>query len=158
MKVAVAIALMTIGRAQAQPYILGLLAMLAMVGLFSLFAYAAGIIRFADRTADKRCASGVCVDKCLGLTCPTNQRCVTGACVDSCTGTACACATDPETTPAGGSMSLALGVSNENGSTLPSVSALNKGHFTVVRDPVRCYWSPDGCATRSCSSISSAPS
>jgi two-component system cell cycle sensor histidine kinase/response regulator CckA len=50
--VAVAIALMTIGRAEAQPYILGLLALLAMVGLFNLFAFAAGIIRFADRTAD----------------------------------------------------------------------------------------------------------
>jgi two-component system cell cycle sensor histidine kinase/response regulator CckA len=50
--VAVAIALMGIGRAQAQPYILGLLALLAMVGLFNLFAFAAGIIRFADRTAD----------------------------------------------------------------------------------------------------------
>src|SRR5258705_12767117 len=50
--VAVAIVLMTIGRAQAQPYILGLLALLAMAGLFSLFAYAAGIIRFAERTAD----------------------------------------------------------------------------------------------------------
>jgi two-component system cell cycle sensor histidine kinase/response regulator CckA len=50
--VAVAIALMTIGRAQAQPYILALLALLAMVGLFSLFAFAAGIIRFADRAAD----------------------------------------------------------------------------------------------------------
>ncbi|HEY1410573.1 MAG TPA: PAS domain-containing protein, partial [Rhodopila sp.] len=50
--VAAAVTLMTIGRAQAQPYILGLLALLAMVGLFSLFAYAAGIIRFADRTAD----------------------------------------------------------------------------------------------------------
>jgi two-component system, cell cycle sensor histidine kinase and response regulator CckA len=50
--VAAAVALMTIGRAQAQPYILGLLAMLAMVGLFNLFAFAAGIIRFADRTAD----------------------------------------------------------------------------------------------------------
>src|SRR5438132_13932241 len=50
--VAVAIVLMTIGRAQAQPYILGLLALLAMVGLFGLFAYAAGIIRFAVRTAD----------------------------------------------------------------------------------------------------------
>src|SRR5712672_2674892 len=50
--VAVAIALMTIGRAQAQPYILGLLATLARVGLFNLFAYAAGIIRFADRAAD----------------------------------------------------------------------------------------------------------
>src|SRR5450432_2441049 len=50
--VAVAIALMTIGRAQAQPYILVLLALLAMVGLFNLFAFAAGIIRFADRAAD----------------------------------------------------------------------------------------------------------
>jgi two-component system, cell cycle sensor histidine kinase and response regulator CckA len=50
--VAAALALMTIGRTQAQPYILGLLALLAMVGLFSLFAFAAGIIRFADRRAD----------------------------------------------------------------------------------------------------------
>src|SRR4030088_1903824 len=50
--VAVAIALMTLGRAQAQPYILGLLALLAMVGAFNLFAFAAGIIRFADRSAD----------------------------------------------------------------------------------------------------------
>src|SRR5450631_2219016 len=50
--VAAAVALMTIGRAQAQPYILGLLALLAMVGLFNLFAYAAGIIRFADRATD----------------------------------------------------------------------------------------------------------
>ncbi|MGY3616427.1 two-component system cell cycle sensor histidine kinase/response regulator CckA [Bradyrhizobium sp. USDA 10063] len=50
--VAVAIALMTIGRAQAQPYILGVLALLAMVGLFSLFAFAAGIIRFSDRSTD----------------------------------------------------------------------------------------------------------
>ena len=50
--VAVAVALMTIGRAQAQPYILGVLALLAMVGLFTLFAFAAGIIRFTDRAAD----------------------------------------------------------------------------------------------------------
>jgi two-component system, cell cycle sensor histidine kinase and response regulator CckA len=50
--VAVALALMTLGRAQAQPYILGLLAVLATIGLFNLFAFAAGIIRFADRTAD----------------------------------------------------------------------------------------------------------
>jgi two-component system, cell cycle sensor histidine kinase and response regulator CckA len=50
--VAVAVALMTIGRAQAQPYILGVLALLAMVGLFNLFAFAAGIIRFTDRAAD----------------------------------------------------------------------------------------------------------
>src|SRR2546428_2344022 len=50
--VAVAVGLMTIGRAQAQPYILGVLALLAMVGLFNLFAFAAGIIRFTDRAAD----------------------------------------------------------------------------------------------------------
>jgi len=50
--VGAAVALMTLGRAHAQPYILGLLAVLAMVGLFNLFAFAAGIIRFADRNAD----------------------------------------------------------------------------------------------------------
>jgi two-component system cell cycle sensor histidine kinase/response regulator CckA len=50
--VAAAVVLMTIGRSQAQPYILGLLALLAMVGLFSLFAFAAGIIRFTDRSTD----------------------------------------------------------------------------------------------------------
>jgi two-component system cell cycle sensor histidine kinase/response regulator CckA len=50
--VAAAVGLMTVGRVQAQPYILGLLALLAMVGLFNLFAFAAGIIRFADRAAD----------------------------------------------------------------------------------------------------------
>ena len=36
--IAIAVALMTIGRSHAQPYILGLLALLAMVGLFNLFA------------------------------------------------------------------------------------------------------------------------
>jgi two-component system cell cycle sensor histidine kinase/response regulator CckA len=50
--IAIAVALTTIGRAQAQPYILGLLALLAMVGLFNLFAFAAGIIRFTDRSTD----------------------------------------------------------------------------------------------------------
>src|SRR4051794_37864280 len=50
--VGIAVVLMTIGRAQAQPYILGVLALLAMVGLFNLFAFAAGIIRFTDRTTD----------------------------------------------------------------------------------------------------------
>ncbi|GLH79673.1 signal transduction histidine kinase [Bradyrhizobium sp. SSBR45G] len=50
--VAVAIALMTIGRNQAQPYILGLLSLLATVGLFNLFAFAAGIVRFADKATD----------------------------------------------------------------------------------------------------------
>lgn len=50
--VAAAVAFMTLGRAEAQPYILGLLALLAMVGLFMLFAFAAGIVGFADRAAD----------------------------------------------------------------------------------------------------------
>jgi two-component system cell cycle sensor histidine kinase/response regulator CckA len=50
--VAVAVALMTLGRTHAQPYILGILALLAMVGLFNLFAFAAGIVRFANRSAD----------------------------------------------------------------------------------------------------------
>ena len=50
--VVVAAVLMTIGRSQAQPYILGLLALLAMVGLFNLFALAAGMIRLAYRSAD----------------------------------------------------------------------------------------------------------
>lgn len=47
-----AVAFMTLGRAQAQPYILALLALLAMVGLFMLFAFAAGIMRFADRAPE----------------------------------------------------------------------------------------------------------
>ena len=41
--VAAAVGFMWLGRAQAQPYILGLLALLAMVGLFALFAFAAGM-------------------------------------------------------------------------------------------------------------------
>src|SRR6187551_1585154 len=50
--VAAAVAFMTLGSTDAQPYILALLASLAMVGLFTLFAFAAGIVRFADRTID----------------------------------------------------------------------------------------------------------
>ena len=50
--IAVAVALMALGRAQAQPYILGLLALLATVGLFMLFAFAAGILGFAERKSD----------------------------------------------------------------------------------------------------------
>lgn len=50
--VAAAAGFMMLGRVQAQPYILACLAALATVGLFSLFAIAAGIIRFADRAAD----------------------------------------------------------------------------------------------------------
>ena len=50
--VAAAVGFMMLGKSQAQPYIVGLLALLAMVGLFTLFAFAAGIIRIADRAND----------------------------------------------------------------------------------------------------------
>src|SRR6185503_4755975 len=45
------IALLFIGRANAQPYILALLTALAVIGVFSLFAGAAGILRIAGRDA-----------------------------------------------------------------------------------------------------------
>jgi two-component system cell cycle sensor histidine kinase/response regulator CckA len=57
--VAAAAAFMLLGRAQAQPYIIGLLALLATLGLFGAFALAAGIIRFADRTSDDPVMRGV---------------------------------------------------------------------------------------------------
>src|SRR5947209_20434027 len=43
------IALLFIGRANAQPYVLTLLSALAVIGVFSLFAGAAGIVRLAGR-------------------------------------------------------------------------------------------------------------
>jgi len=50
--IAAAVAFMLLGRAQAQPYFLWLLAPLASVGLFMAFAFAAGIVQFADRSAN----------------------------------------------------------------------------------------------------------
>lgn len=50
--VGVAAALMLLGRTQAQPYIMALLVLLSMVGLFALLALAAGMLRFADRAGD----------------------------------------------------------------------------------------------------------
>src|SRR5882757_7241136 len=47
--VAAGAGLVFIGRANAEPYILGLLAVLAMVGVFLLFALAAGILRASGR-------------------------------------------------------------------------------------------------------------
>ena len=47
--VGVAVALFLIGRSNAQPYILALLSILAVVGVFSLFAGAAGILRLPGR-------------------------------------------------------------------------------------------------------------
>ncbi len=46
------IAFLFIGRANAQPYILALLSTLAVIGVFSLFAGAAGIIRLAGRETE----------------------------------------------------------------------------------------------------------
>jgi two-component system cell cycle sensor histidine kinase/response regulator CckA len=57
--IAAATAFMLLGRTQAQPYILGLLALLATLGLFSAFAIAAGIIRFADRSSEDPVMRGV---------------------------------------------------------------------------------------------------
>ncbi|MGA7428402.1 MAG: PAS domain-containing protein, partial [Rhodoplanes sp.] len=45
-----AAALMFLGRSQAESYVLALLAVLGMVGVFSLFAAAAGILRVATRS------------------------------------------------------------------------------------------------------------
>src|SRR3569623_733387 len=50
--VASAVGFMVLGRSQAQPFILGLLSLLALEGLFTRFAFAAGIVRFADRVAE----------------------------------------------------------------------------------------------------------
>ncbi|HEX4554261.1 MAG TPA: PAS domain-containing protein, partial [Xanthobacteraceae bacterium] len=47
--VAAAVGLMFVGRNQAEPYVLTLLAILGMIGVFSLFATAAGILRVARR-------------------------------------------------------------------------------------------------------------
>ena len=49
--VAAAGALLLIGRARAEPYILALLAVLATLGVFLLFALAAGILRASGREA-----------------------------------------------------------------------------------------------------------
>ena len=47
--VGVGVGLMLIGRTHAEPYILFLLAVLAMFGVFLLFALAAGMLRFPAR-------------------------------------------------------------------------------------------------------------
>ena len=47
--VAAAVGLMFVGREQAEPYVLALLAILGMIGVFSLFATAAGILQVAGR-------------------------------------------------------------------------------------------------------------
>jgi two-component system, cell cycle sensor histidine kinase and response regulator CckA len=49
MLVGAATAIVVLGRGHAEPYIQGLLALLATVGVFSLFAFAAGILRLSAR-------------------------------------------------------------------------------------------------------------
>src|SRR5437660_710231 len=49
--VGAAVAFLFIGRGNAQPYILGLLSALAVIGVFSLFAGAAGILRLSGKEA-----------------------------------------------------------------------------------------------------------
>ncbi len=51
MLVAAATAIVVVGRSNAEPYILGFLAALATVGVFSLFAFACGILRFSTTAA-----------------------------------------------------------------------------------------------------------
>jgi two-component system cell cycle sensor histidine kinase/response regulator CckA len=57
--VGAAVALLTIGRADAEPYILALLAVLAMIGVFLLFALAAGMLRMTDAEAASPLIKGV---------------------------------------------------------------------------------------------------
>ena len=52
--VAAATAFVVLGRGNAEPYILGFLALLATVGVFSLFAFAAGIVRLLRRKPPTR--------------------------------------------------------------------------------------------------------
>ncbi|MEJ8574296.1 cell cycle histidine kinase CckA [Microbaculum marinum] len=47
--IAIAVAFALMGREDARPLVLGLLAFLAVVGVFSLFAAAVGVLRFSDR-------------------------------------------------------------------------------------------------------------
>ncbi|MPZ55084.1 MAG: response regulator [Rhizobiales bacterium] len=57
--VGAATGLLLIGRTNAEPYILALLAALATAGVFSLFALAAGILRFAGNTMDNPLLRGI---------------------------------------------------------------------------------------------------
>ena len=56
--VGAAVGLLLVGRGNAGPYILGLLALLAMVGVFSLFALATGILRVARQGRRQSDAAG----------------------------------------------------------------------------------------------------
>ena len=65
--VGAAVALLLIGRGNAGPYILALLAFLAMVGVFSLFALATGILRISSKEAGNPVLKSVVDDAVDGL-------------------------------------------------------------------------------------------
>ena len=62
--VGAAVGLLLVGRGKADPYILALLAFLAMAGVFSLFALATGILRC--RRAGPGTANRPCSSRCPG--------------------------------------------------------------------------------------------
>jgi two-component system cell cycle sensor histidine kinase/response regulator CckA len=62
--VASVIVLLFVGRGEADTYILGLLAVLAVVGVFTLFAWAAGLMRFGTRERGQETATAL-VDTAL---------------------------------------------------------------------------------------------
>src|ERR1700730_2120192 len=65
--VGIALALLLIGRNNAQPYILWLLSALAVIGVFSLFAGAAGILRLPVKEAKSGLATAVLEGACDGI-------------------------------------------------------------------------------------------
>ena len=71
--VGAAVGLLLVGRGNAGPYILALLAFLAMVGVFSLFALATGILRVSGREAGSPVLKSV-VDEALDGLLVTDQR------------------------------------------------------------------------------------
>ncbi len=71
--VGAAVGLLLVGRGNAGPYILGLLAFLAMVGVFSLFALATGILRVPGKDAGNPALQAV-VDEAVDGLLLTDQR------------------------------------------------------------------------------------
>ena len=71
--VGAAVGLLLIGRGNAGPYILALLAILAMAGVFSLFALATGILRMAGKDSDNPMLQAV-VDEAVDGLMVTDQR------------------------------------------------------------------------------------
>src|SRR5262245_10076977 len=65
--VAAAIGLLLVGRGHAAPYILVLLAFLATIGVFALFALATGILRVAGKEADNPVLKSVADEAVDGL-------------------------------------------------------------------------------------------